>query len=385
MKTIKNNKGRILICVNEFFGAWGTPYGGYGFVARHLLSNFLNKAKLNFDVCLGRSKNCSLKKYFFMDQYITEEGVKLIRLPRVRALAANIVNSYDLIISIEATVDFVFSLKGRIKKPILFWIQDPRCKSDWEQIDSVQLAKEPVYWNDNTYKLVKECNSLGLIKFVTQAHFLSEKAKELYSLPNDTQIKFLPNPINVDWNLSDFSSTKENTIIFLGRLDSVKRGWLYCEIAKNLPQYNFLVLGDSSDDNERSKNKILKDYYNLKNLHFLGRVVGKEKDKILRKAKILVNTSIHEALPVSFLEAFSYGLCVVSNQNPDNLTDKYGIYIGQSLGDGFEDVDKFIQAIVLLLSNDKLFKDKSNAAYQYVSNVHSIDNFGKLFLNAVDM
>ena len=95
MKTIKNNKGRILICVNEFFGAWGTPYGGYGFIARHLLPKALNKATLNFDVCLGRSKNCSLKKYFFMDQYITEEGVKLIRLPRVRALAANIVNSYD--------------------------------------------------------------------------------------------------------------------------------------------------------------------------------------------------------------------------------------------------------------------------------------------------
>jgi hypothetical protein len=29
-------------------------------------------------------------------------------------------------------------------------------------------------------------------------------------------------------------------IIFLGRIESVKRGWLFCEIAKKMPEYEFL-------------------------------------------------------------------------------------------------------------------------------------------------
>lgn len=252
-------ESRVLICVNEFFGAWNTGYGGYGFLARHLLPQALNLPNQNIDICLGRSKQKSIKKFFFCEKRISEEGITLVRLPRIRALAAQVVNSYDYIITIEATVDFLFSLTNRIKKPIIFWIQDPRPKTDWSEINTVKLAKEPCYWDDNTYKLVNKCNSIGLIKFATHANYLSEKAKELYSLPKETVINFLPDPINVEWNLDDFYSTKENNIVFLGRLDSVKRGWLFCEIAKKLPQYDFYVLGESSNNLEKKNNLVLND------------------------------------------------------------------------------------------------------------------------------
>lgn len=372
---MENRNLKILICVNEFFGAWNTARGGYGFLARKLLPYALNVPKDNIHVCLGRSK-----KWFFVESKYSEEGFKLIKLPKLRLLAAKVVNSYDVVISIEAVVDYVFSLKDRLKKPVLFWIQDPRPKKDWDEINTVSLAKEPSYWNEKTYALVNECFQLGLVRFVTQAKCLRKKAIELYKLPHDMEIPFLPNPLRIDQSQV---GGQKNKIIFLGRLDSVKRGWLFCEIAKRMPQYDFYVLGASTSSIEAEKNKILQEYKNLANLHFLGHLDGEEKAEQLSRAKILVNTSIHEALPVSFLEAFAYGVTVISNQNPDGLVEKYGRYVGPSLGDGWDDVDKFVKEIDYIMHNEEMRLNLAKAAIEYVESVHSFENFRKIFYNLI--
>lgn len=95
------------------------------------------------------------------------------------------------------------------------------------------------------------------------------------------------------------------------------------------------------------------------------------------EAKILVNTSIHEALPISFLEALSYGTLLVSNRNPENLTEKFGIYVGEVLGDGFDKVDLFTQAIRTLIENEQLRVKKAEAAINYVKQVHNVPDFIK--------
>lgn len=366
MNNLSNKK--YLIFVNEFFGEWDTAKGGYGFLARHILPKALNIPTSNLTVCLGRSH--SLYK---CETRCSTEGIKLLKLPKLRFLAAKIVNSYDVLITIEATVDYLFSLKNRLNKKILFWIQDPRPSEDWDIINSVTLAKEENYYNSKTYELVNYCYNQNLLYFATQANYLTQKAVKLYKLDPSISIPFLPNPIEAQ---PDYSS-KENNIIFLGRLDSVKRGWLFCEIAKQLPNYNFYVLGSSSNDLERQNNAILDKYKNLPNLHFLGHLDGEEKARELRKAKILVNTSIHEALPISFLEAFAYGATVVSNQNPDNLVQTYGRYIGESTGNGWEDVQKFVTEITFLLSNDEIRSDLANKAKKYLIRYHSVENFRK--------
>lgn len=368
------NKFRVLVFVNELFGACNTPRGGYGFIVRKLLKKSLPDDEFKITVCLGTSRS-----FFKKTVQYSEEGIEVIRLPKWRYLAAKIVNSYDALLTIEATVDYLFSLKNRINKKVIFWIQDPRTRQDWEEIDSVVLAKEKSYWSDRTYSWVNECHLLGKVQFVTQARCLIEKAKELYHLPSDLVVDFLPNPIFMprDSECLMKEGTKRNEVVFLGRLDSVKRGWLYCEIAKRLPEYNFYVLGGATNEDEKRKNSILHKYDCLSNLKFLGHLDGEEKDAYLRRAKILVNTSIHEALPVSFLEAFSYGVTVVSNQNPDNLVSRYGVWVGKSLGDGWEDVDSFVRAIKDTMSNEGLRLKKAEEAHQYVKTIHDPKKFKK--------
>lgn len=78
-----------------------------------------------------------------------------------------------------------------------------------------------------------------------------------------------------------------------------------------------------------------------------------------------------------------YGITVVSNQNPDNLVEKYGKYIGSSLGDGIKDVDKFVSAISFLMNNEELRGKLADEAKIYVRNVHGHENFRKLFMNYI--
>ena len=217
-------------------------------------------------------------------------------------------------------------------------------------------------------------NEQGRVKFISQGYFLNQKAIDLYNLPADTPIQYLPNPIEIDKNFNVQTYPKKDNIIFLGRIESVKRGWLFCEIAKNMPEYNFYVLGQTF--REKSKNEsIMAKYQNIPNLHFAGHVDGEEKAKYLKDAKILVNTSIHEALPISFLEALSYGTCLVSNRNPENLTSKFGIWTGQINGDGFDKINLYINAIKTLMTDDKLRSQYAAQGRAYIEKVHNVNNF----------
>jgi glycosyltransferase involved in cell wall biosynthesis len=163
----------------------------------------------------------------------------------------------------------------------------------------------------------------------------------------------------------------------LGRLEDVKRGWLFCEIAKKLPEYEFYVLGKANTSKEKNI-AVFERYKNLPNLHFEGLVVGEEKKQFLKDAKILVNTSVHEALPVSFLEALSYGVCLVSNRNPDSLTEKFGVWTGDVLGDGFDKVDLYVEAIKKIMENEPLRQKMAEKTRDYVCQNHNVTKVIKI-------
>lgn len=222
--------------------------------------------------------------------------------------------------------------------------------------------------------MVNEWYRENRVKFVSQGYFLNQKAIDLYNLDENVDIKYLPNPIDIDSNFVFDASIKENMIIFLGRIESVKRGWIFCEIAKLLPEYEFYILGKTFRDDGRNS-EIMDKYTNLKNLHFVGHVDGDEKIAFLKRAKILINTSIHEALPISFLEALSYGTVIVSNRNPEGLTEKFGIHVGEVLGDGFDKVSDYSRAVKQLMLDDNLRNRLAKQAIEYIKDVHSVEKF----------
>ncbi|MFZ7187916.1 glycosyltransferase family 4 protein [Avibacterium avium] len=365
-------KVKVALLINEYFGALNTGYGGYGFLARRLVAKYLPSEDLQVDILLKTtSKNFGM----FSRKHIVD-GVNVYELPKKSFFAKRWLKkqNYDIYLTIEITFDYPLLKEPDLAKKIIFWIQDPRPKSDWDEIETVNLFPEPNYYDQRLYDHIHNLYKQGRVKFISQGYFLNDKAKELYSLDENVDIKYLPNPIEIDYTFDLKSYPKKNNIIFLGRIESVKRGWLFCEIAKKCPEYNFYMLGQSFHDLERNSS-IMDKYKNIPNLYFAGHVDGEEKIQYLKDAKILVNTSIHEALPVSFLEALAYGTLIVSNQNPENLTEKFGHYVGNVLGDGFEYVDKYVEAIRELISDDLTRSKLAIEGNKYVKEYHNISRF----------
>src|SRR5205814_190493 len=117
---------------------------------------------------------------------------------------------------------------------------------------------------------------------------------------------------------------------------------------------------------------IIRPYQNLPNVHLLGHQAGDLKVELLRRCKILINTSIHDAIPVSFLEALSYGTLIVSCQNPDAITERYGAYTGTVLGDGRDKAPVFAEAIRMLLNQDERRVSLSVDGRSYVQREHAL-------------
>lgn len=366
----KKTKIKVALIVDEYFGAVDTAFGGYGFLARRYIAKYLPNSEIEIEVLIGKGK------YNFKSENYIVDGIKVYKLPRRKWFASRWLSKkdYTLYLSIELTYSYILECEKNINKKLVLWIQDPRPQYEWDEINTVKLFPEPSYYNQKIYDLVNQWYKNGRVKFISQGYFLNEKAIDLYNLDKDIQIEYLPNPIDIDPNFVYDSRVKENIIIFLGRIESVKKGWLFCEIAKQLPKYQFYVLGKTFRDDGKNS-EIMNKYMDVPNLHFVGHVDGEEKIAFLKRAKILINTSIHEALPISFLEALSYGTVLVSNRNPENLTGKFGIHVGDVLGDGFDKVELYSNAVRQLMLNDSLRNELAVQAIEYVKKIHNVEDF----------
>ena len=360
---------RVGLIVNEFFGGGGTAIGGIGFLARNYIARYIPCDDIRIDVLIGRHHGLSKSSRIRVD------NVFLYRLPGRHFIARWLKRKhYDLYFSPEMTWDMLH-YEGKSNIPLLLWVQDPRPWTDWLEIQTVGMYPETCYWNTRIYESVNRLFKQGRVSFVTQGRYLAEKARILHRLSEQTPVEYLPNPIDVEPGFDVASHPKKDMVIFVGRIASVKRAWLFCEIAKRTPEYDFYLIGQSQIEKSRN-DEIMEPYRTgIPNLHFTGHLEGEEKFRLIKDAKILINTSIHEALPVTFLEALACGTLLVSCQDPDGMTSRFGIYTGPVLGNGYDKVDLFVDAVRTLIKDEARRKELSVEAREYVRTVHGVGEF----------
>lgn len=379
-------KIKVGLLIDEFFGGAGTGYGGYGFLARRGICQFVPNNEIQIDVLLGPNKlrniplTKAIKGLFCTTSYKVDNTI-LYRTPRINFLCKKWLKkqNYNLYYSIELTnVSYkVLRNEPDKTKKLIFSIQDPRPKYEWDEIETMTLAKEPNYYDQKTYDFVHDLAMAGRIPiWNTHAHYIVKKAKDLYNLPKIPKYTYLPNPVPIDHSFDINKHKKKNMVIFLGRLEDVKRGWLFCETAKRCPEYEFHVLGKVNDGKTGEKN-IFEKYKNLKNLHMEGLVDGEKKKQFLKDAKVIMVTSIHEAVQTAQLEAMAYGAVPVSNLDPDGITSEHGIWIGDVHGDGLESVDKYANAVKKIMEDDKLRTKLAKKSIAYIRKDRDYEHWAK--------
>ena len=383
-------KLKIGIINSEFFRGDLGGYGGYGSLTKYISEKYNSQQESPFEFIVFLAHPHTKDKLIAYNTpvYPLKKTIPPIKFVEYRRRLNRI--DVDLLLSIELSHGYLYTLLQKTDKPLIIWLQDPRSREEWEKIATSKYIfnKEAKGRNINlivasyriTYKIVKRfCSNLT---FATQARFLKYRAVRKYGTEDALKARFLPNPINIPKKVRFADKASQPTILFLGRLDPIKRPWIFFEIAKQMPEYLFLVAGKPHDfEYMRSR---IEPYKKVKNLKFLGVVTGKQKDEILRKSWILVNTSLHEALPVSFLEAFAYKIPVISSQNPDNLTSTFGYFVGEVLGDGYDSIEKFTRAIRILIEDEKERKRIGQKAHKYVKKYHNFKMFERTLIKIYD-
>ncbi|MDM0960178.1 glycosyltransferase family 4 protein [Clostridium perfringens] len=189
-----------------------------------------------------------------------------------------------------------------------------------------------------------------LAKYADEIIVLSKGVQQYFKDTYNRETVFIPNGVNkpnhesIEIIQNRFGLQEDDYFLCLSRLTEEK-GIHYLIDAYNQIDTNkkLVIAGDTSDTDEYVSH--LKDIAkNNKNIIFTGFVSGKILDSLYSNAYVYILPSNLEGMPLSLLEAMSYGNCVIGSDIPeiaDVLEDK-GILFKKS---NIEDLKEKLQYI----------------------------------------
>jgi glycosyltransferase involved in cell wall biosynthesis len=357
---------KVCYIVSEIFGHG--QFGGFGKLVR-IIGKSLIDSGIDVDVITWRRSK---------DQPAREniEGMNVLSFPYINSPSVTSKlkhffdytssssiykeSNADIFVSIDPQISTYISQKIMPKKKHVIYFQDPYDEKAFKDMAKV----------DNNYawtrkKQLEYITVLGLLRtavrnsdlLVTQAKCYAPLIERLFKPASDPI--FLANPISIPNR--PLRKASKPTVCFVGRWDPQKRVDKFFELAKHFPEVDFITIGKSNypgiDQILRSK------YRNLPNVIMTGFVSEKEKSEILEKSWVMINTSIREGLPVSFLEANSHKTAILSYVNPDNFATNFGCHVSD---------EDFARGLRTLLEND-VWKEKGEHGYSYVKKVHEVN------------
>ena len=347
---------KVCLIADEFF-SWGV-YGGFGAFTRKLAGELV---KHGVKVEVFVHKISQEQKPVGETEFI--DGAKVTTLPRNPLTKVHRKEFY------KTDAQFIHSQCGLYDTSLFFGrnpkakkivtVQDLRTKADLKIIGSTKKKSllRRVWANHVHRSFEKALEKADVI--ACQAFLLKPKIREIYHVKKP--IRYLPNFVNV--SSSKFKKTSSPSVVWLGRLDTIKQPELCFNLARQMPHVTFNILGEAHD--KLWQQHLLETYGSIKNLHFHGFNTGELKEKILSESWILINTSRYECLPVSFLEALAHKCALLSTRNPDNYTRAFGAYTHAN-------IKSLIQGLNYLLEKNR-WRILGDIGYDHIREVHSTE------------
>jgi glycosyltransferase involved in cell wall biosynthesis len=173
----------------------------------------------------------------------------------------------------------------------------------------------------------------------------------------------LPTPVVVPEDPPEKSNNP--TVCFVARWDRRKRPERFLALAKEFPDVRFTAIGSGQDSHWDTS--LRRRYGRLANLELTGFINQFDTgalSSLLDRSWILVNTSIREGLPTSFLEAMAHRCALLSHVDPDNVVTRFGHRVAD---------DDFTTGLADLLDEDA-WRAKGEAGYAYVRDLFELDS-----------
>ena len=149
-----------------------------------------------------------------------------------------------------------------------------------------------------------------------------------------------------------------------------KRAELALEIARRLPNYRFVIIGGPDPDRKSQQYyaHLMEAARALPNVEMKGFVPFAEAEDWFNGARLVLNTSLYEGFPNTFLQAWSRSIPTLAfidtgSRMPD----------GQPVYDAVQDVSEASWKVERLMRDDALWREASRRVNAYYRDNHSID------------
>lgn len=172
----------------------------------------------------------------------------------------------------------------------------------------------------------------------------------------------------------------DGPIVWVGTFRQVKRPDLFVEVARRLPRFRFVLVGgamEGVDDYDAVRRRAA----GMSNLTMTGHLPLAEVESFFEGASLLVNTSVTEGFPNTFLQAWSRGIPTVSFF--DSGAREQGVAVGRTV----RDVDAMVQAISELKANEAMWRECGARAIAHFQDrftvARAVDDYERVFSDAV--
>ncbi|UCH56681.1 MAG: glycosyltransferase family 4 protein [Candidatus Bathyarchaeota archaeon] len=348
----------VCLVATELF-AWGR-YGGFGRCTRSIGAGLAERG-VGVSVVVPRGRGQREEEEL--------DGMRVLSFPLYRyPFTASLYRRYesDIYHSEEPSWGSRIAMGAMPGRKHVVTCQNPRTPEDWGRVYRFYPRKRRAFnalYRSALTETMKQMDSI-----YCQARFIRQKVRAIYNL--DEHPGFLPNPVEVPSQRPVKSG--EATVCFLGRFDGEKRPELFFELASKFPDVEFVALGRAHS--EARDRRLRRAYRGIENLELPGFALGEAKRRVLERSWVLVNTSVSECLPVSFLEAAAHRCAILSFHDPDGFASRFGFHASE----------RELESGLRWLLDEERWRELGERGYAYVSREHEYGRVINLHLAAYE-
>lgn len=229
-------------------------------------------------------------------------------------------------------------------------------------------------WSGFATKYIKYGEKTA-VKYSDEIIVLSENAQDYFKKEYNRKTVFIPNGVSkpkiekAKLIKEKFNLTKDGYILFLGRIVPEKGIHYLIEAYNNIKTNKKLVIAGGASDTDSYYKELKEKAKDNNKIIFTGFVQGKELDELYSNAYIYSLPSDLEGMPLSLLEAMSYGNCCLTSDIPEcvSVLEDKGITFKKS---NIKDLTRVLKKIC---NNKELVNKYKSQAQDYILNKYSWD------------
>lgn len=236
---------------------------------------------------------------------------------------------------------------------------------DWQRAKWGKLASAYIKMGEKA--AATKADSLIVLSSTAKDYFRSTYGAEAVVIPNGIEAKRpLPaSEIATRWGLQ-----KGSYILYLGRLVPEKRADLLIDAFSRLNTNKRLAIAGGGSDTSGFEASIRQQAASDGRVTFTGFVTGRPLAELYSNAYAYVLPSDVEGMPLSLLEAMSYGCCCVTSDIPECADVLAGS--GRTFKHG--DVDDLLRVLAGLINAPEFAGDLGEAAKSHVLSTYDWDS-----------